>query len=201
MAFDVQVPEDVAAHPGAVRGHAQLTVKRSMLANTPIEASVTLKSADDNRVDVRVDVNLAGNRVLGEGRLATDTGAAAGRNDRGDLSLDAPVLEAVSPLWRLLQPAAEQGSAAAALSGTVHASARVDGRWPAMTLQGEAKAKELRVDSMTLQQAQARWRVGTTESAEVDIEASVSHLKQLPPAVQPAAPKAKVPAFTVVAPA
>lgn len=201
MAFDVQLPEDVAAHPGSVRGHAQLTVKRSVLANTPIEASVTIKSANDNRADVRVDVNLAGNRVLGDGRLATDSGAAAGRNDRWDLSLDAPVLEAVSPLWRLLQPAAEQGSAAAALSGAVHASARVDGRWPAMTLQGEAKAKELRVDSMTLQQAQARWRVGTAESAEVNIEANVTHLKQLPPAVQPAAPKALASAAAAAPPA
>ncbi len=201
MAFDVQLPDDVAAHPGAVRGHAQLTVKRSVLANTPIEASVTLKSADDNRVDVRADMNLAGNRVLGEGRLATDTGPAAGRDDRWDLSLDAPVLEAISPLWRLLQPAAEQGSAATTLSGALHGSARVDGRWPAMTLQGEAKANELRMDSITLQQAQARWRVGTTESSEIDIEASVSHLKQLPPAVQPPAPKAKASAAAAAPPA
>ena len=201
MAFDVQLPEDVAAQPGAVRGHAQLTVKRSVLANTPIEASVALKSSDDHRVDVRVDLNLAGNRVLGEGRLATDTGAAAGRNDRWDLSLDAPVLEAVSPLWRLLQPAAEQGSAAAALSGAVHASARVDGRWPAMTLQGEAKANDLRMDSITLQQAQARWQVGTTESSEIDIEASVSHLKQLPPAEQAATPKRKTSAAAAAPPA
>ena len=109
MAFDVQLPLDVADHPDAVRGHAQLNVKRSVLANTPIEASVTLKSADDNRVDVRVDLNVAGNRVLGEGRLATDTQAPGGRDDHWDLSLDAPVLEAVSPLWRLLQRSATSG--------------------------------------------------------------------------------------------
>ena len=191
MAFDVQLPVDVAANPGAVRGHAQLNVKRSVLANTPIEASVTLKSSDDNRVDVRVDVNLAGNRLLGEGRLATDTPTAGGRADRWDLSLDAPVLEAVSPLWRLLQPAAAPGSAAAALSGAVHARAHVDGRWPAMTLHGELDASDLHVDSVALHKAQARWRFGTTEGAEIDIEASVAHLTQLPAAAPATSPKGK----------
>ena len=191
MAFDVQLPVDVAANPGAVRGHAQLNVKRSVLASTPIEASVMLTSSDDSRVDVRVDLNLAGNRLLGEGRLATDMSTAGGRTDRWNLSLDAPVLEAASPLWQLLQPADAAGAAAAALSGAMHGSARVDGRWPAMTLQGEVKANELRVNSVALQQAQARWRVGTTEVAGIDIEASVSHLKQLPPAVHDRTPKGK----------
>jgi translocation and assembly module TamB len=187
MAFDLQLPVDVAANPSAVRGHAQLNVKRSVLANTPIEASVTLQSTDDNRVGVRADVNLAGNRVRAEGRLATDTQTPGGHDDHWDLSLDAPVLEAVSPLWRLLKPAAAQGSAAAALSGALHASARVDGRWPAMTLQGELDASDLHLDAMALQRAQARWRLGTTEAAEIDIEASVSHLTQLPSAA-PATP-------------
>ena len=191
MAFDVQLPVDMADHPDAVRGHAQLNVKRSVLANTPVEASVTLQSTEDKRVDVRADVNLAGNRMRGEGRLATDTQAPGGHDDHWELSLDAPVLEAVSPLWRLLQPAAEHGSAAAALSGAVHANARVDGRWPEMTLKGEAQARDLRVDSMTLQQAQARWRVGTTEAAEIDIEASVAHLTQLPAAAPATSPKGK----------
>jgi translocation and assembly module TamB len=35
---------------------------------------------------------------------------------------------------------------------------------------------------VALHKAQARWRLGTTEAAEVDIEASVSHLTQLPSA-------------------
>ena len=201
MAFDVQVPVDVAAQPGAVRGHAQLSVKRSVLANTPIEASATLKSTDGNRVDVRVDVNLAGNRLLGEGRLATDTGAAGGRDDRWDLSVDAPMLEAVSPLWRLLQPAAASGAAPAALSGAVHGSAHVDGRWPAMTLQGDLDASDLHVDAMALQRAQARWRVGTTEAAEIDIEASVSHLTQLPSAAPVTTAKGKTARAAVAQPA
>jgi translocation and assembly module TamB len=70
-----------------------------------------------------------------------------------------------------------------------------------MTLQGEAKANDLRMDSITLQQAQARWQVGTTESSEIDIEASVSHLKQRPPAEQAATPKRKTSAAAAAPPA
>jgi hypothetical protein len=51
--------------------------------------------------------------------------------------------------------------------------------------------REREESALKLQQAQARWRVGTTEAAEIDIEASVAHLTQLPAAAPTTSPKGK----------
>jgi translocation and assembly module TamB len=173
--FDVRLPADAAA--SAIQGNAQVHLASSVLAGVPIEGSGQIQRADARRVDARVDLNLAGNRLQGQGRLATN--GAAGRNDHWDVTLDAPALAAVTPLWQLLRPADEPGAPPARLAGALSASARIDGRWPDLTLQGEAHASELRIDETAVQQAQLRWRAGTADDAVIDVTASVSHVKLL----------------------
>ncbi len=174
-AFDLRLPAGAAA--SAVQGNAQITLARSLLAGVPIEGSGRIQRADAREVEAGVDLSVAGNHLQGQGRLATD--ATAGHNDHWDVNVDAPVLAALTPLWRLLQPG-EPGAPPAVLAGALSASTRIDGRWPDLTLQGEAQASALRVDSTAVQQVQLRWRAGTADDAVIDLAASLSHLKLLP---------------------
>ncbi len=174
--FDLRLPAGAAA--SALQGNAQITLARSVLAGVPLEGRGRLKRADARELEADVDLSVAGNRLQGQGRLATE--AAAGRNDHWDVSVDAPALAALTPVWRLLRPAAEPGAPAAVLGGSLSATTRIDGRWPDLTLQGEAQANALRIDQATVAQTRLRWRAGTADDALIDIAASVSHVKLLP---------------------
>ncbi|OYY63500.1 MAG: hypothetical protein B7Y51_05970 [Burkholderiales bacterium 28-67-8] len=173
--FDLQWPADAAA--SALQGNAQITLARSVLAGVPIEGSGQIKRVDAREVEAGVDLSVAGNHLQGQGRFGT--GTAAGRNDHWDVSVDAPALAALTPVWRLLRPAGEPGAPPAVLAGSLSATTRIDGRWPELTLQGEAQATALRIDQTALQQTRLRWRAGTADDAVIDIAASVSHVKLL----------------------
>jgi translocation and assembly module TamB len=169
--FDLQLPAAALRQPGAqrlaaLRGEASATVSRSLLAGVPLAGSVRLRNAGA-AAEVELHAELDGNRLQADGRVAPDSAGAA---DRWTLSLAAPALQRLAPLWRLLATA--PGGAAPA--GAVQASARVEGRWPRLSTQGQLIATGLRVAGLGAQQVQARWQAGTTAGAPLNATLSAT---------------------------
>lgn len=184
--FDLTLPLDRAAPLTSVRGRAALSITNSVIAGVALEGQASLRSSDRDHADTALALQVAGNRLQAQGRFATDAGAVSsatsapanrpGSTDQWSMSLDAPVLAALRPLWRLLQP----GDAEPSLAGALSATASVSGRWPALSSQGELNGSDLRLGAATVEQAQARWSVGTAVGAALDIDASLSQLRLLP---------------------
>lgn len=183
--FDLLLPADPSTPLTSLRGNAQVAITSSVLAGTPVEGQASLRSVDNDQADATLALQIAGNSLKAQGRFATtittDTGnltnAAVGRSDRWDVTLDAPALSAFSPLWRLLRPAGSDST----LAGALTASATVNGRWPELSTQGELSGTDLRVASVTAQQARARWKLGSADGAPIDIEAHLSPLRLVGP--------------------
>ncbi len=197
--FDVTLPRDGSAPLAAWRGSAQLAMVRSLVAGTTIYGSASLRSLDSTHAEAALALQVADNRLQAQGRFDTSArtgaaGAASGSADHWTLSLDAPALAGFEPLWRLLQAPGSNG----ALAGALTASATVDGRWPAITTHGEVSASGLRLGAVAVQQASARWNVGTASSAAVDIDASLSQMRLL--STPPASSKPIASASTATAP-
>lgn len=149
----------------AVRGKAAVTLARSQLAGVPLAGEIGL-SADAGQAAVSLKLDADGNRVAAEGRLATRTGAT---DDAWDLSIDAPALARLAPLWRLVR------GGEAALAGSLRSTAKLQGRWPAaMTSGGQASANALRIDTFGAQRAEMRWQVGTRMDAPVEANLQLS---------------------------
>ncbi len=165
--FDLTVPRaaapNLSGQLAALRGTARLEVARSRLGGVPIEGELALRSsgaADPITVALRLDAGT--NRLVADGRLATQPGAG---DDAWTLTLDAPALAALEPIWRLA------GGSDARLAGSVRASASVSGRWPAtLTTRGEADASALRIDTFAAQRAALRWQLGTRMDAAVEAQ-------------------------------
>ena len=195
--FDLQWPLDPAAPWSAVRGNAQVAITDSVLAGTPVEGQASLRSVDRDQADATLALQVAGNQLKAQGRFATamaagpghSSGLGIGHSDHWDVTLDASALSVLAPLWRLVRPAGSDGT----LAGALTASARVDGRWPELTTQGELAGSDLRIGNTTVQQAQARWKLGSADGAPIDIEARMSQLR-LVGAAAAASPGATTPA-------
>ena len=160
--FDLDLP--AAAPAGAfealvaMRGKATLSLADSALAGVPIEGEAHVVNSDGTARPV-LDLIAAGNHVHGEGRIA-----ALDRQDSWQLAIDAPQLARLSPLVR----AAGASASAPALGGTLAASARVDGRWPSLTSEGELHGSVLRYDTIGIRHAEGHWRLGSAGGAPVE---------------------------------
>lgn len=175
--FDLTLPPRGDAPATAWSGNAQLALVNSLIGGTPVAGQASLRSVDSTHAEAALALQVAGNQLQAQGRFDTTARASAARGstDRWSLHLDAPVLAAFEPLWRLVQtPGAD-----ATLAGAVQASATLDGRWPEVSTQGELNASGLRVGAITIQQTRARWNAGTAKDAAVDVDASLSQLKLL----------------------
>ena len=175
--FDLTLPPDRSAPLTAWRGNAQLAMVHSVVAGTPVDGSASLRSVDSTHAEAALALQVADNRLQAQGRFDTAArpGAANGSTDHWTASVDAPALAAFEPLWRLVQAPGSD----ATLAGALTASATVDGRWPAITTQGELSASALRVGGVAVQQASAHWHAGTAEVAAVDIDANLSQMRLL----------------------
>ena len=175
--FDLTLPPDRSAPLTAWRGSAQLAVVRSVVAGTPVDGSASLRSVDSGHAETTLALQVGDNRLQAQGRFDTTArpGAANGSTDHWTASLDAPALAAFESLWRLVQAPGSD----ATLAGALTASATVDGRWPAITTQGELSGRGVRVGGVAVQQASAHWNAGTTEGAAVDIDANLSQVRLL----------------------
>ena len=170
--FDLGVPANAGALPLAellagLRGQAAATLANSVLVGVPLAGEMSLRSAEGGQAVPMLKLDAAGNKLRVEGHIAT---IGNGAGDSWDLGLDGPALDRLAPLFRLLQP----GTTDTTLAGSVNASARVSGRWPVMTSQGQLDASGLRAGKASAQRAQARWQVGTSADAPVEVQATLT---------------------------
>ncbi len=184
--FDLVLPEPAPAvslpsRIAALRGSVSLTLEDSRLAGVPLSGEVSLKGTGARAADAALQLDLAGNRIEAEGRLVT---AADGAGDRWTLSVDAPALARLEPIYRLLP-------GGATLAGALSAQAQIEGRWPAIATQGRLEGQGLVVGNIAVAQARAQWQVAGSPQAPLDVQATLSQLvigAQTAPAGQPAKP-------------
>ena len=191
--FDLGVPGNTGTLPLAallagLRGEAVATFANSVLAGVPLAGELALRSAAGNLAVPLLTLDAAGNSVRVEGRLGT-TGDGAG--DRWEVRVDGPALNRLAPLYKLLQPNASDSTVAGTLSG----SARLAGRWPLMTSEGQLDASSLRVGTASVQRAQATWKLGTSADAPAEVQATLTEaaLTQTAPAAAGKASGASTP--------
>ena len=155
----------------ALQGNASLDIARaSVLAGVPLSGTVSLRHSGSGPLQTVLKLDAAGNTLDAAGSIAT--GTSAGSADRWTLAVAAPALDGLTPLWRLLQPA----GADATLGGAVNASAKLSGRWPALTTEGQLEATELRFARTRIRQAQAKWQAGTSADALIDAQGSLTQV-------------------------
>ena len=141
----------LAATPAlaTARGRAELTIADSVVAGLPLAGSASWQrppgAADGNAA---VDIALAGNRLEAEARVG-----ALGQPTTWRAVLRAPQLAALRPLAPL-DPALATWLPTA---GTVDATLDGDGVWPQMRTRGDVRVQGLRVQDVSLAQAQGRW--------------------------------------------
>ena len=151
----------------ALRGEVAVTIDKSLLAGVPLAGEATLHSAAGAQAQVALRLDADGNTLRAAGRVST-TGSGAG--DAWDLTADGAALQRLAPLYKLFQPA----GADATLAGTVHATAHVSGRWPALASTGRLDTDALRVGPLSVAKAQAHWTLGTAAGAPLDAQATLS---------------------------
>lgn len=167
-------PSASAAEPHwleQISGKADLRLDKSVLLGVPLGGTVAVRELAGGRkqpLDVRADLDLAGNRLQGAGHLER---SALGAGDRFDLTIDAPGFERLAPL------AAALGWSG--LRGTLKADTKWAGRWPRVRGEGEAQAHGLgavAADGAVYELASlnGRWSVGPVwEDAGADLQAQV----------------------------
>ena len=170
--IDLSVPATAASQPfvqalAALRGQAIVTFDKSLLAGVPVSGEASLRSTGGAQALASVKLDADGNALRADGRLAT---TGSGSADAWDVSVDGPALNKLAPVFALFQPA----GADATLAGTLSAKARVTGRWPAMSTQGQLDVNALRAGALSVQKAQATWTLGTSAGAPVEANATLT---------------------------
>lgn len=165
---DLQLPAAASSRAplamlAALRGQAAMTLNPSTLVGVPLTGSATLQSGSGAQVVTTIDLVADGNHAHATGHLAT---AGDGSGDTWGVTIDGSALARLAPVYRLLEPAA----ADAALAGTLTAAAHINGRWPALTTQGQLEANALRIGTISVQKAQGHWSLGTSATAPVDAQ-------------------------------
>ena len=176
--FDLRTPATIGTLPwqealAAVRGSAGIDVGASLLAGVPLQGSASWRNDGGAAGLANAAFTADGNSVKFDGRIGLDRDGAG---DAWDAAINAPALARLAPLWRLF---AEPGSAppgGAAPSGALTASARVTGRWPAMSTRGQLDGAGLRVGGASVQKAEARWQLGTTAQAPIELQANARRM-------------------------
>ena len=182
-AFDLRLPLALfdSALPlpqrvAAAQGQASVNVARSVLAGVPLQAEASLRTAPSGQLNAQMKLDAAGNSLNASGSLAAvlDNSTNAAASDAWTVNVAAPNLQTLAPLWRLLQAGASPSlSPAPGFSGSLNAEARIKGRWPLLTTEGQLNASALRVGSFSAKQATARWQAGSSADALVSSEGKV----------------------------
>ena len=154
----------------ALRGHAAVALgNNSVVAGVPLKGELSLRSADATSAIAALALDSGGNSVAVNGRLST---AQRGASDQWDATLAAPALNQLAPLWRLFAPRGIDAS----LNGSVHASARISGRWPDIATRGQLDVNDLQLAATRVQRAKAAWQIDSAASAAIDVQASLERL-------------------------
>jgi len=131
-------------------GEARLEVGDSTLAGLPVSADLRLARAGSAPATAAGRLTAGGNSATLDGQAdATGSGAA----DRWTLQVDAPALAALAPLMRRLPALADWAPQDGQLQGRVE----VQGRWPTLRSQGEARLSRLQAGELAIASARARW--------------------------------------------
>jgi translocation and assembly module TamB len=172
--IDTTTPAPAAGRSGletlaAMRGTLALSLDRSLFAGVALNGVATLRNGAGGRAAANAKLDVGGNTVRVDGQLAT---TGKGVDDAWDVAIDAKSLERLAPLLKLFQPT----RAEPAITGTVRASAHATGRWPALTTRGDLEVTRLRVGTVAVQGAQARWTAGTAATDPIDVQATLTKL-------------------------
>jgi len=144
--------------PGRLDGRAALALDRSTLAGVPLEGTASLSANGRGIASVDADLRVSANRLQVTGRATP-----AGRDDRWQLQVDAPALDAFAPLDTLVPDAAR---AWWPRSGAVAGRAVAAGRWPALRTEGDLLATNVRAGTFQAARLAARWTApGTLDAA------------------------------------
>jgi translocation and assembly module TamB len=122
-----------------------------------------------------IALDVDGNRLRAEGRMGA---TGSGNDDAWNLSVEGQALDRLTPIVQLFRADA----AGTRLAGTLSAQAHVAGRWPNLVTQGQLDAQALRVGTLSVQQAQARWTAGTSMDAPVEAELKLTQASVRRPA-------------------
>lgn len=148
-------------------GQGRVSIERSLLAGVPLEARIDLTQASGTRLQARL--NAGGNRVSLDGHAAA---LGPGADDRWQVDIDAPRLNALAPIAALHRAsagwAARQGALTAALSA--------QGRWPSMRTEGRAHVRALRTGPLALELGSARWSAATGADAPLSVQIDLDQL-------------------------
>ncbi len=155
--------ESAYAAAAATTGSATLAIVDSLLAGIAVQGTASYAN-NDGRARPTLDVVAAGNRIQVEGVLA-QRGAS---NDDWRVVVDAPRLEAIATLLATPAPGNAGRLAPPALAGNLTARARLVGRWPNLTSDGELQGTALRVQAISVRKASGRWRLGSSDNAALD---------------------------------
>jgi translocation and assembly module TamB len=159
----------------ALRGQAELRLNDSVLAGVPLSGQLRLDHPSPaTPLAVTAQLDAAGNQLRLDASLAASSARAA--DDRWTLSARAPQLGRIAPLLTLV-PGLEGSGLLDGFSGALDADARLSGRWPELTLQGQAQSPTLRGGPLLLNNTQARWHAGTRLDAPLDLLAEVADLR------------------------
>lgn len=164
--LDLSLPANVVSRPlleavAALRGQVGLTIADSLLAGVPLRGEASLRTGAGTPAQASITLDADGNALRASGHLAT---SGDGSGDAWDVAVDAAALAKLAPIFELFQPA----GADTTLAGTLTAKARVTGRWPALSTQGQLDATALRAGALGVQNAQARWSLGSSANAPID---------------------------------
>ncbi|HEY1392121.1 MAG TPA: translocation/assembly module TamB domain-containing protein, partial [Methylibium sp.] len=176
--FDLRIPEEKAAgrkprsllqQLAAWRGQARAQLRDSQFGGVPLAGELALEShAARQRLLGHARLEAGGNQLTLDGEI--DATAAA--SDRWKLQVQAPKLDSLAPLLRLLQP----GSPPQASAGALSAQAEAEGRWPSLHSRGELQAQGLSLLSWSAAGVRANWDFGTTPEAAVNLQAEISQV-------------------------
>ena len=154
-----------------LRGEAALTLTPSVLVGVPISGSASVRNTAGTQVESVIDLLAEGNRVHATGRVAASGDGAA---DAWDVILTGPALARLAPIYALLTGDRGSNRKLDLMTGTLTAKARVRGRWPALSTQGQFEADALRIGAASVQHAQGRWSLGTSLAAQVDAHVTLT---------------------------
>ena len=157
-----------------LRGTASVSIADSQLAGLPLKAEATLRStAAGDTMQVAASLDAAGNAAGIDGTLDLRGDGAA---DRWKITADAPALARLAPV---LQLAGLQGTTAD-VSGALTADARVTGRWPRVSSQGSASARQLQAGGATgfsVGEVALNWQLGTAADAPVRLDLDLKQVR------------------------
>ncbi len=170
LAADTGTPRSWYERLAGVRGDVGITLDNSVLAGVNITGDVALQRAS-GPLTARAALDMAGNRITLDGRAATD---ASGRGDQWTLDARAPELGRIASLLRLVLPASLASELTDNLSGSLQAETEATGRWPEMTVRGNAKLSSLRAGPWAVGQGDFRWSLGSTADAPLDVQATLT---------------------------